>query len=237
MLLYLRVKKLMTAFLSIIRPKVNNHVYLKDPESSKLGKKIIEGSIDLIEKHGFEAFTFKKLATQIGSTEASIYRYFENKTKILLYLTVWYWSWMESRLLFATANIKNKEVQLKIAIKTLTSEAEEDGTFSHIDEVKLHHIIYEESSKAYLNRHVDNENKHGVFSSYKNIVGRVSEIMLAINPGFAYPNMLTSTIIEGAHLQRFFAAHLPRLTNQTKDRDDIEHFYTSLALNTIKKAK
>jgi len=227
----------MTQFLSNITLKVNDHVYLKDPESSKLGKNIIKGSIDLIEKIGFESFTFKKLANHINSTEASIYRYFENKTKILLYLTVWYWAWMESRLILATANIENKEEQLKIAIKTLTSEVEEDGTFSHIDEVKLHHIIYEESSKAYLNRHVDDENKHGVFSSYKNIVGRVSEIMLSINPEFAYPNMLTSTIIEGAHLQRFFAEHLPRLTNQTKGKDDVEHFYTLLALNTIKTAK
>lgn len=227
----------MSQFLSNIILKVNDHVYLKDPESSKLGKKIIEGSIHLIEEHGFESFTFKKLAIHIDSTEASIYRYFENKNKVLLYLTFWYWSWMESRLLFATANIENNEEQLRIAIKILTSEVEEDGAFSHIDEVKLHHIIYEESSKAYLNRHVDDENKHGVFSSYKNIVGRVSDIMLAINPDFEYPNMLTSTIIEGAHLQRFFAEHLPRLTNQTKDKDDIEHFYTLLALNTLKQAK
>jgi len=227
----------MEDFLSNISLKVNEHVYLKDPESSKLGKKIIQGSIYLIEEFGFEAFTFKKLANHINSTEASIYRYFENKTKILLYLTVWYWSWMESRLLFSTANIKNKEEQLEIAIKILTSRVEEDGNFTHINEVKLHHIIYEESSKAYLNRHVDDENKHGVFSSYKNIVSRVSDIMLAINPEFVYPNMLTSTIIEGAHLQRFFAKHLPRLTNQTKDKDDVEHFYTLLALNTLKTAK
>jgi AcrR family transcriptional regulator len=227
----------MEDFLSNISLKVNEHVYLKDPESSKLGKKIIQGSIYLIEEFGFEAFTFKKLANHINSTEASIYRYFENKTKILLYLTVWYWSWMESRLLFGTANIDNKEERLKIAIKILTSKVEEDGNFAHINEVKLHRIISVESSKSYLNRHVDDENEHGVFSSYKNIVGRVSDIMLAINPKFEYPNMLTSTIIEGAYLQRFFAEHLPGLTNQTKNKDDIESFYTVLALNALKTTK
>jgi AcrR family transcriptional regulator len=227
----------MKYFLSNIKLQVNDHVYLKDPESSDLGKNIIIGSINLIDENGFEDFTFKKLANHINSTEASIYRYFENKTKVLLYLTVWYWAWMDSRLLLSTMNIKDSEEQLKIAINILTSEVEEDGNFSHIDEVKLHRIIYAESSKAYLNRHVDDENKHGVFSSYKNIVSRVSDIMLAINPAFVYPNMLTSTIIEGAHLQRFFAEHLPGLTNQTKDKDDIEHFYTSLALNAIKTDK
>jgi AcrR family transcriptional regulator len=227
----------MKQLLSNITLKVNDHVYLKDPESSKLGKNIIEGSINLIDEHGFEDFTFKKLANHIDSTEASIYRYFENKTKILLYLTVWYWGWMESRLLLRTMNIKDSKEQLEIAIQVLISKVEEDNSFSHIDEVKLHRIINTESSKSFLNRHVDEENKHGVFSSYKNIVGRVSEIMLSINPKFEYPNMLTSTIIEGAHLQRFFAEHLPGLTNQTKDKDDVQDFFTNLALNAIKKAK
>ena len=110
----------MKQFLSNITLKVNEHVYLKDPDSSKLGKKIIQGSINLIDEYGFENFTFKKLASHIDSTEASVYRYFENKTKILLYLTVWYWGWMESRLILSTMNINDKEEQLKIAMMLLT---------------------------------------------------------------------------------------------------------------------
>lgn len=40
----------------------------------------------MIYKTGYEAFTFKKLAEDIGTTEAGIYRYFENKYKLLVYL-------------------------------------------------------------------------------------------------------------------------------------------------------
>src|SRR5690242_16757158 len=70
---------------------VNPAVYLKNPETSDLGRKIIGRSIDLIEKMGFEAFTFGKLSKAINSPEASVYRYFESKHMLLLYLTSWYW--------------------------------------------------------------------------------------------------------------------------------------------------
>ena len=52
----------------------------RDPQETELGRKIIEFSIILIEKIGFEAFTFKKLANEIGSTEKSIYRYLRIST-------------------------------------------------------------------------------------------------------------------------------------------------------------
>ena len=68
--------------------QVNNRVYIKNPESSALGRKIVESSINLIDEVGFEAFTFRKLGLEIHSNEASIYRYFESKYKLLLYLTL-----------------------------------------------------------------------------------------------------------------------------------------------------
>ncbi|MBL7759004.1 MAG: helix-turn-helix transcriptional regulator, partial [Chitinophagaceae bacterium] len=58
---------------------MNTKLFLRDPEQSVLGRSIIQHSINMIHKVGFEDFTFKKLAQEIGTTEASIYRYFENK--------------------------------------------------------------------------------------------------------------------------------------------------------------
>jgi len=81
---------------------INEKLYVKNPETSDLGKKIIEQSIILIDEIGFDAFTFKKLGEKIKSNESSIYRYFENKHKLLLYLSSWYWSWMEYKLVFST---------------------------------------------------------------------------------------------------------------------------------------
>jgi AcrR family transcriptional regulator len=62
-----------------VQLKMNEKLFVRNPEQTMLGRKIIQRSIQLIQENGFESFTFKKLAEEIGSTEASIYRYFENK--------------------------------------------------------------------------------------------------------------------------------------------------------------
>lgn len=214
--------------------KVNDKMFLKDPESSDLGKSILEGSIDLIDEIGFEAFTFRKLAQRIGSTEASVYRYFESKQRLLIYLTCWYWRWLDYRLVLATTNIESAEERLNRALRMLVMQVEEDSDFSHINEVKLNRIIISESSKAYLNKHVDEENKEGFFTDYKQLVQRVSDIILEISPEYKYSHMLISTVIEGAHLQRFFAEHLPRLTDVIEGEDSVTEFSVQTVFNAIK---
>ena len=52
--------------------KMNEKLFLRDPEQTELGKKIIRHGIQLIDRYGFELFTFKKLAEDIGTTEAGI---------------------------------------------------------------------------------------------------------------------------------------------------------------------
>ncbi len=214
--------------------RVNENTYIKDPESSELGRKILRGSIDLIYNDGLEAFTFRKLAHAIDSTEASVYRYFESKHKLLLYLTAWYWGWLEYRLVFATANIESGEERLERALRLLTEPVREDACFSHINEMKLDQIVIAESSKAYMTKAVDQENREGVFSGYKKLVERISTIILELNPSYKYPHMLISTVIEGAHHERFFAQHLPRLTDVVKGEDSITSFYCDLVFRAIK---
>ncbi|RZV57945.1 MAG: TetR/AcrR family transcriptional regulator, partial [Flavobacteriaceae bacterium] len=51
----------MINLLSNLRIAVPETIYIKDPESSDLGKRIVENSILLIDEIGFDAFTFKKL--------------------------------------------------------------------------------------------------------------------------------------------------------------------------------
>ncbi|TNE54972.1 MAG: TetR/AcrR family transcriptional regulator [Bacteroidetes bacterium] len=224
----------MLELLSRVNVQVNDNIYLKNPESSELGRKIIAGSIDLIDSIGFECFTFRKLGQEINSTEASIYRYFENKHKLLLYLTSWYWGWLEYRLVFQTANIGSPVERLEKAITTLTEQVEDDNSFTHINKVKLYHILIAESSKAYLTKSVDAENQEGFFAGYKKLVDRVSAIILEINPTYKYPHMLVSTVIEGAHHQRYFAEHLPRLTDSIEGEDSITEFYKNVVLNAVK---
>jgi len=68
--------------------KINEGLFTKNPDSSKLGHKIISQSIEMIDELGFEAFTFRKLGVKIGSNESSIYRYFESKHALLVYSSV-----------------------------------------------------------------------------------------------------------------------------------------------------
>lgn len=215
--------------------RVNNRIYLKDPESSDLGKSIISGGIDMIDAIGFEAFTFRKLAQQIGTTEASVYRYFESKQRLLIYLSCWYWRWVDYRLTLVTANIPSAEERLRRAVTLVVEQVENDTDFSHINEVKLNRIIISESSKAYLNKLVDDENREGFFYDYKLVVAHISEIVLELNPNYKYPHMLVSTIIEGAHLQRYFAVHLPRLTDVVIGEDSSVEFSVQLAFKAISK--
>lgn len=214
---------------SKIALKINPKVFKKDPLTSDLGARILRQGIDLIEELGFENFTFKKLAINIQSTEASIYRYFESKHNLLAYLTMWYWSWMEYRVLMTTLNIPDPNIRLKNAVKCLTQDVVEDKEVSQIDEAKLHRIVIMESFKVYLCKKVDEDNKSGFFKPYKSLVQRVADIILEIKPLFKYPHMLVSTIIEGAQHQRFFADHLPRLTDIVEGEDAITTFYTELA--------
>lgn len=207
--------------------------YLKNPQSSDLGQRIVSESVEMISEIGFEAFTFRKLGSRLGTSEASIYRYFESKHKILLYLTSWYWSWMEYRLVFSISNIENPAERLSIAIELLTQRVNEHFKISHVDENKLFKIVVAESAKAYLSKDVDEANDKGVFASYQKLVGRVSDIVREIRPDYKYPRMLVSSVIVGSHHQRFFAEHIPGLTDVVTGEDSISEYYKQTAFSAI----
>lgn len=217
-----------------IQIDISPELFTKNPDSSELGRKIISKSIELINEIGFEAFTFKKLGTLINSPESSVYRYFDNKQSLLIYLMSWYWTWTEYRLAFATTNVDSADKRLRTSIEILTQPVAVDNDFSYVNEVLLSEIIFTESLKAYHTKSVDEQNKIGCFKSYKIVVQRVSELILEISPNFKYPHMLVSTVIEGAHQQRFFAEHLPALTDITKEKNTICSFYTDLVFNYLK---
>lgn len=211
---------------------INPEMYLKDPESSLLGKNIIRESVQMINELGFEGFTFKKLSQRIGTTEASVYRYFENKNKLLLYLTSWYWAWIEYQLALINANINDPCLKLWNAIAVLSNRKLTDMQGPG-DINGLFDIICVESSKSYFVKDVDSLNSQGFFYNYKRIVANIREIILQIDPGYATPNMLISTIIEGIHHQLYFAIHLPSLTDTPPNEDYLEDFYYKLAISSI----
>lgn len=220
-----------------IQINMNPALYLRDPEQSELGKNIIKHSIELIHKIGFEAFTFKKLAESIGTTEAGVYRYFENKHKLLLYIISWYWIWLEFQLNYQTNNINDPAIKLKKVIKLLSSNVEDDLRSVYVDESLLHQIVIAEGSKAYLTNHVVKDNKQHFFKPYKDLCKTIGNIILECNPKYKYPHSIASTIIEMAHLQNFFMHNLPSLTDfsKSKNESEIVQFLEDLVFKSIAK--
>lgn len=222
----------MINILANFKISVADSIYNKDPESSNLGKRIVRESIELIDEIGYEAFTFKKLGDRIGSNESSIYRYFENKHKLLSYLTSWYWTWIEYQVVFETHSLNNPFKKLKKAIEVISKPVIEDSSITHINEATLFKIIINENSKSFLTQEVDKENKEGYFNVYKSLVLRLKEMIQEVDSSYNYPSSLASTIVESSLHQHFLNKHFETLTD-CHDSEIPTYFLTDLALRTL----
>ncbi|WP_089681755.1 TetR/AcrR family transcriptional regulator [Catalinimonas alkaloidigena] len=200
--------------------KVSDKLFLRDPQDTELGRKIIEFSIELIEEMGFEQFTFKKLAKRIASTEASIYRYFENKHRLLVYLVSWYWTWVDYLIDYQTHNLSDPAQKLRIALRVLMESRRNDPASIHVDEELLHRIVIAESPKLYLTKQVDAIGKEGAFKAYETLCQRIADLVEAYAPGYPYALSLVSTLVGAVHEQLFFSEHLPNLTAVRADPDN-----------------
>ncbi len=220
-----------------IKVSMNEKVYLRDPEQTELGRSIISESIRLIDELGFELFTFKKLASEINSTEASVYRYFENKHKLLIYLTACYWAWLEFQIDYRVNNVHNPEDKLRIIIQIITEPYLNSPNLLPVDKAALHRIVISESCKAYLTKWVDADNKEGLFRNYKSLCHKIALIVQEVNPQYPYAHSLISTVLEAAHQQVFFASHLPSLTEVRVGENDYSQmgsFLEHLVFKAIK---
>jgi len=191
----------------------NKSLYIKDPQATKLGRQILEHSVPLMLDLGFEKFTFRKLAKKMGASEITVYRYFENKHKLLLYLLSWYWEWVKYSIIFNTHNISEPEERIKVAIQTVIQSNRRNPLVEYIDEEKLYALVIEESEKAYHTKLVDEENKKGLFLTLKSLKQEIANIILEINSVYPYPNSLASTILEMSASLRFYAGHLPSMSD------------------------
>ncbi len=196
-----------------IELSINEKLYLRDPQRSEVGRRILKHSVLLLDEIGLERFTFKKLAGQIGSTEATIYRYFVSKQMLLLYLTNWYWEWMKVHIDYAIHNIESPVERLRRAIQAVVDTAKRNTHVEFIDEDILHRIVVVEGTKSYRSKEVDEQNKEGFFLSYKTLSSKLAELILDVSPQFPYPRALATNILEMANNHIYFAEHLPRLTD------------------------
>ena len=215
--------------------KMNDALYVRDPESSELGKNIIREGLAMINERGFEDFTFKKLANKLGTTESSVYRYFENKHRLLTYITTWFWTWMEYQMVIHTTNIKDPKEKIDLVIKLFTQQVPDLFILEHIDKTILHQVVIAEGEKSFLTKHVTEDNKALFFKPYKDLCHRIALIFQEYNPEHLYPHSLASTMVETAHHQVYFKDHLPRLTDfgGVQSMEPVEDFLRLLVFSSL----
>jgi AcrR family transcriptional regulator len=219
-----------------VRFSMNPNLYLKNPEDSPIGRKIVGSGLSLINSLGFEEFTFKKLATEIQTTEATIYRYFENKHRLLVYLINWYWNFLEYKVDYSINNIEDPETKLKMIVRLLVVEPVKDSPEPEfISEWEAYQVVKWEASKSYLTRNVNSDNKNRLFKPYKDLCGRIASIMKELSPKYKYPNSLASTVLEMSHAQKFFMENLPALSDAKKNEDKkLIEFLESLVFRSLR---
>jgi len=223
--------------MAILTFRLNENLYLRDPQATELGRSIISSGIELLDKLGFEEFTFRKLASEIGSTEASLYRYFENKHKLLIYLIDWYWTWLEYRIDYHINNVKDPTERLKICLVKISEEKTNDPDFAYVDERALERIVSAEFEKTYLTKQVDTDNKEGLFLPYKSLCKKIAAVIREVNPAYEFPHSLASTLLLLVKQQLYYAQHLPSLSDikydPKKQSKKLYVFLESLVLKTI----
>ena len=214
--------------------QVRERVYTKDPSSTELGHRIIGTGLQLIDKLGFEAFTMAKLAKSLGTAEASVYRYFANKHRLLVYLVDWYWAWREIKLAFDTANIANKRERLERGLRSVTGPITERGRHEYVDLQALYRIAMNESAKAWFTKDVEPGDKDGHFGSFVRLSHRLRDLILEAKPGHPHAHDLAALVLEGTGSLRFFHEQLPALFGkQAKGKDSVGELLIHLVFASI----
>lgn len=194
---------------------VSAATYLRNPLDTDLGRNIISHGIDIMSETGFQCFNFKQLACSMKSTEASVYRYFENKHMLLVYLTSWYWEYLDYLIMINTRNIDDPKKRLRIAIKTIVAGANDETQVEYVDIKKLHKIVVEQSSKVTHSKKVLNCNKPGLFSNFERLNDNLSQMILSCDKDFKYPFALATNMIKMAIDHTYYAEHLCSVTEIT----------------------
>lgn len=216
-----------------IKIRMNENLFIKDPTSTILGKKIVKHAILIINEIGFEDFTFKKLAAEINTTEAGIYRFFENKHRLLVYIITLYWNLVEYQLVSNILPEKNPELRILRIIDLISQEFNSEIYLDEIDPKALFQIVVSESNKVYLTKNVGDNNKVKLFKPYKDLCARIADVFLEFNPDYKFTHSLSSSLIETAHLQFFFMKNLPALTDFNKGSDKLKHAQLKIFLEKL----
>jgi AcrR family transcriptional regulator len=226
--------------MTILSFHLSENLYLRDFQDTGLGRNIIRKGARLFDKLGYGEFTFRKLAPEIGSTGASLYRYFENKHKLLISLIDWYWTWLEYSIVDHHINsVKVPESWLKICLTEVLEEKTNDSEIAYVDESALERIVAAEFEKTFLTKQVDADNQAGLFLPYRSLCKKIASDITEVNPEYEFPHSLASTVLLSVKHQLFYAEHLPTLSDimydPKKQHKRLYVFLENPAMKTLEK--
>lgn len=213
--------------------RIDQSLYLKDPIASDIGRQILQGSIELIGEHGLEAFTFKKLAVHLKSTESTIYRYFQNKHQLMMYLASWYWYLLEYQMAFSSANIVDPKIRLECVLQSLVAPLENDLDQSDVDVALLQRIVVAESFKAFVAKNLDQSDRCGYYKAYRHLCERLAALLAEYPGKLNFPMALATTLIETIHHQKFLHHHLPEFSDKTWGEHSLYSFIHHLTFSSL----
>lgn len=214
---------------------IDKSLYLRFPEETALGKKIVVESIVMMDEDGYDAFTFKKLAARIDSTEASVYRYFRNKHQLLCYLVSWYWTWLEYFIQFRTNNIADPKRKLELAISALLKSDIDDPNVPHINEAVLHRVVVAESARVYMPRPGEVSDYKGILHGYNVICSAFMEFIKGIDPRYKYSRELVDTLLSISHNRLFTMYQSSDRKAKRKDAQSLEVFLNHLIFTSLER--
>ncbi len=197
---------------------ISPKLYVRDPQTTDLGKKMLQESVVLIDETGFEEFGIDKLARHLEVEEDEIYQYFESKHQIFVFLLNWYWEKTIVLIDSNTAQIHDPIQKLKKIIDLLVQGANYGPFADFIDDARLQNIVIRESAKGYRRDALGKEHQGDLFFSFEDLCSKITPTLLEINARFPYPRTLASTLIETANNTLYFAHHNPKLLDLQPSR-------------------
>lgn len=187
--------------------------------SSPIGSRILTEGLDLMIELGLEAFTFKKLAERIGSTEVTVYHYFANKQRLLQYYFQAYWLWLATHCRQEGKSLPDPMERLRGDIKAICGLWPTDARAGLFDPARLRELVINEGSKSFMHKNVDSDNELKLFKPYKDLCAHIAGEVKACSPRLKHSRSFATTLVEMAHSLEFAMDHLPALTELSTKRE------------------
>ncbi|MBL7812132.1 MAG: TetR/AcrR family transcriptional regulator [Bacteroidetes bacterium] len=200
-------------------------LYIKNPQETALGQSLLEHAAACISRDGLEEFNFRKLAQAAGCTEATVYRYFENKHKLVLLLMNLFWGYVDFQIQQRIRFEPKAEAALNACLNELGNLQLHEIHNPHFAEL-LVHLAAREGVKMHLGKDIHAETQDGSLTHYLRLLQTVEDL-LRLNH-VSYPRALAGLLLDSALQQHFYRHNEPLLTDSACEEEGCVQFLQSL---------